>query len=88
MAEGSFFTKQEMAGDDNVVVLGQTTAQELGLFSPVGETVDIGNIPFTIIGVLNSAGSSSSTNEDDLAVIPITHNPRRTLPCTNSLSSL
>ncbi|HUC12973.1 MAG TPA: ABC transporter permease, partial [Acidimicrobiales bacterium] len=72
MAEGSFFTKQEMNGDDNVVVLGQTTAQELGLFSPVGETVDIGNIPFTIIGVLNSAGSSSSTNEDDLAVIPIT----------------
>jgi putative ABC transport system permease protein len=72
MAEGSFFTQQEMNHDDNVVVLGQTTAEELGLFSPVGETVDIGNIPFTIIGVLNSAGSSSSTNEDDLAVIPIT----------------
>jgi len=72
MAEGSFFTQQEMNDDDNVVVLGQTTAEELGLFSPVGETVDIGNIPFTIIGVLNSAGSSSSTNEDDLAVIPIT----------------
>jgi putative ABC transport system permease protein len=72
MAEGSFFTQQEMKQDDNVVVLGQTTAEELDLFSPVGETVDIGNIPFTIIGVLNSAGSSSSTNEDDLAVIPIT----------------
>ncbi len=72
MAEGSFFTQQEMNHDENVVVLGQTTAEELGLFSPVGETVDIGNIPFTIIGVLNSAGSSSSTNEDDLAVIPIT----------------
>jgi putative ABC transport system permease protein len=72
IAEGSFFTQQEMNHDENVVVLGQTTAEELGLFSPVGETVDIGNIPFTIIGVLNSAGSSSSTNEDDLAVIPIT----------------
>lgn len=72
IAEGSFFTQQEMTDDDNVVVLGQTTAEELGLFSPVGDTVDIGNIPFTIIGVLNSAGSSSSTNEDDMAVIPIT----------------
>jgi putative ABC transport system permease protein len=72
IAEGSFFTQQEMNQDENVVVLGQTTAEELGLFSPVGQTVDIGNIPFTIIGVLNSAGSSSSTNEDDLAVIPIT----------------
>jgi putative ABC transport system permease protein len=72
MAEGSFFTQKDMNENANVVVLGQTTAEELGLFSPVGETVDIGNIPFTIIGVLNSAGSSSSTNEDDLAVIPIT----------------
>jgi putative ABC transport system permease protein len=72
MAEGAFFTQQEMSDDANVVVLGQTTAEELGLFSPVGESVDIGNIPFTIIGVLNSAGSSTTTNEDDLAVIPIT----------------
>jgi putative ABC transport system permease protein len=60
MAEGSFFTQQDMNENANVVVLGQTTAEELDLF------------PFTIIGVLNSAGSSSSTNEDDLAVIPIT----------------
>lgn len=72
MAEGSFFTKQEVDTDANVVVLGQTTAEELGLFSPVGQTVDIGGIPFTVIGVLNSAGSSSTTNEDDLAIMPIT----------------
>lgn len=72
MAEGSFFTKQEVDTDANVVVLGQTTAEELGLFSPVGQTVDIGSIPFTVIGVLNSAGSSSTTNEDDLAIMPIT----------------
>ena len=72
MAEGSFFTQKDMSTDANVVVLGQTTAEELGLFSPVGQTVNIGNIPFTVAGVLNSAGSSSSTNEDDLAVIPIT----------------
>jgi len=72
MAEGSFFTQQEMATDANVVVLGQTTAEELGLFSPVGQTVNIGNVPFTVIGVLNSAGSSSTTNEDDMAIIPIT----------------
>jgi putative ABC transport system permease protein len=72
MAEGSFFTHKDVTTDANVVVLGQTTAEELGLFSPVGETVNIGTIPFTVIGVLNSAGSSTTTNEDDLAVIPIT----------------
>ena len=72
MALGSFFTPQEISSDDNVVVLGQTTAEELGLFSPVGETIDIGTVPFTVIGVLNSEGSSATTNEDDLAVMPIT----------------
>ncbi len=72
MAVGSFFTPQEVAQDDNVVVLGQSTAQELGLGSPVGQTIDIGTVPFTVIGVLNSEGSSASTNEDDLAVVPIT----------------
>jgi len=69
---GTFFTQADLAHDANVVVLGQTTAQELGLFSPIGQTVDIGNIPFSVIGVLSSAGSSSSTNEDDMAVVPIT----------------
>ena len=71
IALGSFFTQAEMTEDANVMVLGQTTAEELGLFSPVGQTVDLDNIPFTVIGVLNSAGSSSSTNEDDMAIIPI-----------------
>jgi putative ABC transport system permease protein len=69
---GSFFTAADVTGDANVVVLGQTTAQELGLFSPVGQTVDINNLPFTVIGVLASAGSSSSTNEDDMAIVPVT----------------
>jgi putative ABC transport system permease protein len=73
MAEGSFFTPAEVNSDDNVVVLGQTTAEELGLFNPVGSTVNINSSPFTVIGVLNQEGSSSSsTNEDDLAVVPIT----------------
>ena len=72
MQIGSFFTAADITHDANVVVLGQTTAQELGLFSPVGQTVDISSLPFTVIGVLASAGSSSSTNQDDMAIIPIT----------------
>jgi len=73
VAEGSFFNNAELNTDQNVVVLGQTTAEELGLFSPVGEDITINDIPFTVIGVLNSAGSSStSTNLDDMALVPIT----------------
>jgi len=72
IALGSFFNQQEVTDDDNVVVLGETTAEYLGLFDPIGQTVEINNVPFTVIGVLASAGSSStSENEDDMAVVPI-----------------
>jgi putative ABC transport system permease protein len=72
---GSFFTQAEIKGDENVMVLGQDTAEELHLYDPVGETVEVGpdDIPFTVIGVLNSVGSSStSEDEDDMALVPIT----------------
>jgi putative ABC transport system permease protein len=74
IAVGSWFTQPAVDRAANVVVLGQTTAQELGLlFDPVGQRVDIDNLPFTVIGVLSSSGSSTSAqDEDDLAVIPIT----------------
>jgi len=35
--------------------------------------VDIGDFPFTVIGILNESGSSSSAeDEDDMAVVPLT----------------
>jgi putative ABC transport system permease protein len=72
VAEGSFFTRSELSGDADVAVLGQTTAQELfGGRSAVGETIDADGIPLTVIGELTSAGSSASTNEDDMALVPI-----------------
>ncbi|MGA2037063.1 MAG: ABC transporter permease [Acidimicrobiales bacterium] len=78
LAEGRFFDHQEVADDAAVTVLAPTTAQELfGLRDPVGQAVDINEIPMTVIGVLTSAGSSSSSSsasstEDDQAVVPIT----------------
>ncbi len=70
---GSFFTAADVKNQNNVAVLGATTAEELGLdFDPVGQTIDVGNLPLTVIGVLNTAGSSGSTNEDDMVLLPIT----------------
>ena len=37
----------------------------------VGQTVTINGIPFSVIGVLNSAGSDSTSNLDDQAMVPM-----------------
>ena len=73
VAQGSMFSAAQVAQQADVVVLGATTATELGLgLDPVGSTVDVDGIPMTVQGVLAPAGSSSSTNQDDLALVPVT----------------
>lgn len=70
---GTFFTAEQYASNAHVVVLGSETADELfGTAAVVGQTVSIDGTDFEIIGVLASAGSSSSTNLDDVAIVPIT----------------
>jgi putative ABC transport system permease protein len=72
LAEGRFLTNADETSEAAVVVLGPTTAQELfGTANAVGRTVTINNTPFDVVGVLASAGTSSSQNEDDQAVVPI-----------------
>ncbi len=73
LASGRFLNDHDVAARAAVIVLGSDTAAELfGRISPVGETVTMYGIPFQVIGELASAGSSSSTNEDDTAIVPIT----------------
>jgi putative ABC transport system permease protein len=72
---GRFITAHDVAAGSAVVVLGTDTASEL--FSgrdPVGQTVTIADVPFEVVGVLNSvgSGSSSGSDQDDTAIIPIT----------------
>jgi putative ABC transport system permease protein len=84
---GSFFTRAELQGAQDVTVLGSTTAEELfGGSSPVGRTVDVGGVPVTVIGELTSAGSSASTNEDDMALLPISTAEQQIFTGTTSTS--
>jgi putative ABC transport system permease protein len=70
LASGRFIASAD--GDSAVTVLGPTTAIELfGRTDVVGQSVTINNIPFTIVGVLSSAGSTSTTNLDDQAIVPL-----------------
>lgn len=72
LSSGEFFTDDDDAAGAAVVVLGSETATELfGSVDVTGYTVTIEDIPFTVVGVLASAGSDSTSNLDDTAVIPL-----------------
>ena len=79
MTEGRFIVSHDLATSAPVVVLGATTAQELfGFRDPVGQTVDVDGVPMSVIGVLNSVGSSSSSStvadpDDQAVAVSYTH---------------
>ena len=70
LSSGIFVTSKEVQTHAQVVVLGATTASDLN--AVVGDQVTIDGNPFQVIGILTSSGSTGFTNNDDLAVIPIT----------------
>ena len=72
LAYGTFITAKQVADDSSVVVLGSQTATELfGYQNVVGQNVTIDSQSFEVIGVLASAGSNSSSNLDDTAIVPL-----------------
>ncbi|HJV44465.1 MAG TPA: ABC transporter permease [Bacillota bacterium] len=71
---GRFFNRFEVQGQANVAVVGPEIVSNLfgSNTNPIGQMVQINQMPFTIVGVLTSQGSSGMTNNDDRVVIPIT----------------
>ena len=73
LSSGTFLTADDIADRTSVAVLGSETATELfGSQVLVGQVVTINNLPFTIVGVLASAGSNSTSNLDDEVMVPVT----------------
>lgn len=75
LRSGRFFSHYEVLGQANVAVLGpQVVANLFGNqnANPVGQTIQVNNLPVTVIGVLASQGSQGSTNNDDRIIVPIT----------------
>jgi putative ABC transport system permease protein len=75
LASGSFFTDADVASSAKVCVLGQTVVANLfpDGQSPLGKTVLVRNVPFTVIGTLAVRGQSSSgTDQDDTIIVPYT----------------
>ena len=74
LSSGSMFSVREVRSAAKVAVIGSKTANELfGPLNPVGQSVRIKNIPFVIIGLLESKGSGmGGQNQDDRLIIPYT----------------
>ncbi|MFM1653824.1 ABC transporter permease [Brevibacillus sp. B_LB10_24] len=73
--QGRFFSHVEVTAQSNVAVVGTEVVANLfgdSSINPVGQTIQLNKIPFQIIGVLKSQGSSGMTNNDDKVLIPIT----------------
>ncbi|MGD9992199.1 MAG: ABC transporter permease [Salinivirgaceae bacterium] len=71
--KGKFFTEEENKASLRYAVLGQTVVNNLfGGRNPIGETVRIGRIPFSVIGVMEPKGSDlNGVDQDDQIFIPV-----------------
>ena len=79
-AFGRFYTLQECVDRARVAVLGATVVGELfGTADPVGQTVEINHVPFTVIGVLTSKGASGGGDADDIVLVPLQTAMKRVL---------
>jgi putative ABC transport system permease protein len=67
---GTFISTADVNSQAQVIVLGATTASNLG--AAVGDLITVKQIPFQVIGILATTGSQGFGNQDDLAVVPLT----------------
>jgi putative ABC transport system permease protein len=76
---GRGFYKEENKNGSKVAIIGQTVATELfGDVDPIDKTIRIGNVPFKVIGLLKTKGSSGmGQDQDDIIFIPITTAQRK-----------
>ncbi len=74
VADGEFFTENDVRSAARVVVIGNTVAENLFAgVSPIGQTVRIRNLPFRVVGVLTVRGQSGmGQDQDDTVLMPYT----------------
>lgn len=76
---GRGFLPEDNKNSTKVTIIGQTVSTELfGDVDPIGKTIRIGNVPFKVVGLLKTKGSSGmGQDQDDIAFIPITTAQRK-----------
>jgi putative ABC transport system permease protein len=90
IASGAMFSEQDVRSVAKVAVIGKTVADQLfPNTDPVGQTLRIRNIPFKILGVLDSKGFNLfGQDQDDTVIVPYTSHMKRLSRRTNISSIL
>jgi putative ABC transport system permease protein len=73
LADGRNFEPREIRGGARVLLLGATVAEALfGAGRAVGQMVRVGNVPFTVVGVLERKGQNLiGQDQDDIVLAPL-----------------
>jgi macrolide transport system ATP-binding/permease protein len=75
VAKGDFFDERDLRSYAPVIVLGETVKQILfpDGSDPLGSYVMVGNIPFEVVGVMDTKGADAQGNDrDDVVFVPLT----------------
>ena len=74
LADGLFFSQDDVRSYAAVAVLGQTVAQILFAdASPLGKHIVLNNVLFQVIGVMSERGASHwGADQDDVVFVPVT----------------
>jgi putative ABC transport system permease protein len=82
--DGVFVTDSDVRGAAKVCVLGASVVRELfGDADAVGATVRIKDMPFKVVGTLQSKGSNGHDDQDDVILAPFTTVQRKFLKITH-----
>ena len=72
IAEGEFFSPEQISSRSLVAVLGATSRQNLFPESDaIGQTVRVNNVNLRVIGVMASKGAQAQGNQDDVIYVPL-----------------
>jgi len=72
VASGRPLTDADLSNRSPVVDLGATVVQNLfGSTNPVGQAITVNGVQFQVVGVLKSKGNQGLSDQDDVAIAPI-----------------
>jgi putative ABC transport system permease protein len=85
LVSGGWFTQQDVDAAGKVAVLGQTVADMLfGSMDPVGQVIQMRNMPFRVVGLLAAKGQSTmGQDQDDTIFIPYTTAQKQVIGTTS-----